>query len=70
MREIGLLSRRQRMLAWVGLVALAAQAPFAARLLPDDSWLFSLVVASMLAVLILADDKARRAPAPERPDLR
>jgi hypothetical protein len=70
MREIGLLNRRHRVLAWIGLVALSAQAPFAAKLLPDDSWLFSLVVASMLAVLILADDRARRTPAPDRPDLR
>ena len=70
MREIGLMSRRQRLLSWIGLVALSAQAPVAARLLPDDSWLFSLVVAAMLAVLILADDRARHAPAPDRPDLR
>jgi hypothetical protein len=62
MRELGLLSRRQRVLSWVGLLSLSAQAPVAARLLPDDSWLFSLVVAALVAVLILADDRGRRAP--------
>jgi hypothetical protein len=61
MREIGLLSRRQRVLSWVGLVSLSAQAPVAARFLPDDSWLFNVVVAALLAVLILADDRDRRA---------
>jgi hypothetical protein len=60
MREIGVLSRRQRVLSWVGLVSLSAQAPVAARFLPDDSWLFSVVVAALLAVLILADDRDRR----------
>jgi hypothetical protein len=56
-----MLSRRQRMLAWVALVALAAQAPVAAKLLPDDSWLFSVVVAALLSVLLIADDHGRRA---------
>jgi len=55
------LSRRQRVLSWIGLVLLAAQAPVAAKLLPDDSWLFSVVVAALLAVLIIADDHTRRA---------
>jgi len=35
MRGIGLLSRRQRVLSWIGLLSLAAQAPLAAKLLPD-----------------------------------
>jgi hypothetical protein len=62
----GLLSRRQRLLAWLAFFALAVQAPFSARLLPDASWLFSLVVAGMVAVLILADDvERRRRPRPE-----
>ena len=39
------------MMSWVGLVSLAAQAPVAARFLPDESWLFSLVVAALVAVL-------------------
>jgi hypothetical protein len=65
MREIGLLSRLQRVLSWVALVALSAQAPVAARLLPDDSWLFSLVVAALVAVLIIADDRGRRAARPD-----
>ena len=61
MREIGMLSRRQRCAVRVGLVSLSAQAPVAARFLPDDSWLFNVVVAALLAVLILADDRDRRA---------
>jgi hypothetical protein len=36
-----------------------------ARLLSDESWLFSIVVAGLVAVLIIADDKARR-PAMQR----
>jgi hypothetical protein len=61
MHAVGLLSRRQRIIAWIGLVALGAQAPLAARLLPDDSWLFSIVVAALVAVVLLADDHSRRA---------
>jgi hypothetical protein len=60
MREIGVLSRRQRVLSWVGMVSLSAQAPVAARFLQDDSWLFSVVVAALVAVLIIADDRDRR----------
>jgi hypothetical protein len=62
----GLLSRGQRTLAWIGFIALAVLAPFSARLLPDASWLFSVVVAGMVGVLILADDaERRRRPRPE-----
>ena len=53
------------MLSWVGLVLLSAQAPVAARFLPDDSWLFNLVVATLVAVLIIADDRGRRAARPD-----
>jgi hypothetical protein len=60
MRE-GLLNRRQRVLSWIGLVLLAGQAPVAARFLPDESWLFSLVVAALVAVPLVADDHLRRA---------
>jgi len=52
-------------LSWVGLVLLSAQAPVAARFLPDDSWLFNLVVAALVAVLIIADDRGRRAARPD-----
>jgi hypothetical protein len=60
MRELGLLNRWQRVLAWITMVALAAQAPVAAKLLADESWLFSLVVAALVAVVLIADDHGRR----------
>jgi len=66
----GFLSMRQRRLAWVGFILAALQAPLAARLIDDASWLFSLCVAGMVATVILADDAQRRhpAPAPESQD--
>jgi hypothetical protein len=60
MRPAGFLSDRQRRLAWVGFVLAALQAPVAARLISDASWLFSVCVALMVATVILADDTARR----------
>jgi hypothetical protein len=62
MRETspGFLSVRQRRLAWLGFLLLAVQAPVSAKLLPDDSWMFSVVVAVLVAVVILADDAMRR----------
>ena len=62
MRETtpGFMTVRQRRLAWVGFLLLAVQAPISAKLLPDDSWMFSVVVAVMIAVAILADDALRR----------
>jgi hypothetical protein len=59
----GFLSARQRRWAWLGFVLTALQAPASARLLPDDSWFFSVCVALMVATVILADDAARRRPA-------
>ncbi|SDZ33897.1 hypothetical protein SAMN05444365_110148 [Micromonospora pattaloongensis] len=59
----GFLSARQRRLAWLGFVLTALQAPVSARLLPDESWLFSVCVAMMVATVILADDAMRRRPA-------
>ena len=56
----GFLTVRQRRLAWLGFLLLAVQAPVSARLLPDDSWMFSVVVAVLIAVVILADDALRR----------
>ena len=55
-----ILSTRQRRWAWVGFVLLALHAPLAARLLPDASWLLSIVVAALVAVVILADDAGAR----------
>ncbi|WNM39969.1 hypothetical protein RMN56_01020 [Micromonospora halotolerans] len=56
----GFLSQRQRRLAWLGFLLAAVQAPVAARLVDDSSWLFSLVVALMVATVIIADDGVRR----------
>ncbi|MEU6076571.1 hypothetical protein [Micromonospora sp. NPDC047074] len=63
----GYLSTRQRRLAWLGFLLAAVQAPVSAKLVSDDSWLFSLCVALMVATVIIADDAARRRPADARP---
>ncbi|MET8066977.1 hypothetical protein [Micromonospora sp. NPDC005222] len=63
----GFLSSRQRKLAWLGFLLAAIQAPVSARFTEDSSWLFSLVVALMVATVIIADDDgARRRPADAR----
>lgn len=59
----GFLSIRQRRLAWLGFLLAALQAPVSAWLVSDDSWLFSLCVALMVATVIIADDAGRRRPA-------
>lgn len=56
----GLLTTRQRRWAWLGFVLTALQAPVSASLLDDESWLFSVCVAIMVAIVILADDGQRR----------
>jgi hypothetical protein len=60
MRPAGFLSERQRRLAWLGFLLAAFQAPLAARLVTDASWLFAVVVAVVVATVIIADDAARR----------
>ncbi|PWU44932.1 hypothetical protein DLE60_33250 [Micromonospora globispora] len=62
----GILTPRQRRLAWLGFLLAAIQAPVAAKLVADDSWLFSLCVALMVATVIIADDATRRRPAGAR----
>ena len=64
-RATGFLTQRQRRLAWLGFMLVACQAPVAAKMLPDDSWLFSIVVALMVATVIMADDSMRRRAATE-----
>jgi hypothetical protein len=61
----GFLTQRQRRFAWLGFLLLACQAPVSAKMLPDDSWLLSIVVALMVATVIMADDAMRRRPATE-----
>ena len=43
----------------------ALQAPIAARLIADASWLFSVCVAVMVATVIIADDTSRRQRRPQ-----
>ena len=59
MRSPGFLSERQRRLAWVGFLVAAFQAPLAAKLVDDASWLFAVVVALWVAPVVLADDAQR-----------
>ena len=69
MRPAGFLTDRQRQLAWLGFLLAAFQAPLAAKLIDDASWLFAVVVALVVATVILADDaQRRRQPAPEPAD--
>ncbi len=62
MRPAGFLSERQRRFAWLGFLLAAFQAPVAATLIDDASWLFAVVVSLLVATVILADDAARRRP--------
>jgi hypothetical protein len=64
MRSAGFLSERQRRFAWVGFLLAAFQAPAAAKLVDDASWLFAVIVAMVVATVIIADDAARRRPEP------
>lgn len=62
MRPVGFLSERQRRFAWLGFLLVSFQAPLAAILIDDASWLFAVVVAVLVATVILADDSTRRHP--------
>ncbi|GAB1641726.1 hypothetical protein [Krasilnikovia sp. MM14-A1259] len=64
MQSAGFLSGRQRRFAWLGFLLAAVQAPLAAKLIDDASWLFAVVVALVVATVIIADDAQRRRPAP------
>ena len=57
---LGILGRRQRLLAWVGFLALAAHAPVVAAVKPGDDWLLSVVVAAIVGFVIGIDDVERR----------
>jgi len=64
MRSAGFLSVRQRQFAWLAFLVAAIQAPLAAKLVDDASWLFAVVVAGLVAAVIVADDIQRRRPEP------
>ena len=64
MRSAGFLSDRQRRFAWLGFLLAAIQAPMAAKVIDDASWLFAVAVALCVATVILADDAQRRRPTP------
>ena len=64
MRSAGFLSESQRRYAWVGFLLAAMQAPVAAKVIDDASWLFAVVVALCVATVILVDDAYRRRPEP------
>ncbi len=55
-------------MAWLGFLLAAFQAPLAASLIDDASWLFAVVVAILVATVILADDAQRRRPTAEPAD--
>jgi hypothetical protein len=62
MRPAGFLSERQRRFAWLGFLLVSFQAPLAAKLIDDASWLFAVVAALLVATVIIADDSTRRRP--------
>jgi hypothetical protein len=64
----GILTRRQRRWAWLGFLATATNAPVAARLLDDASWLFCACVSALVAAVIVIDDQTRRMAAARRRD--
>ncbi len=66
MHGVGILGRRQRILAWFGFLALAAHAPVVAWFTPGDKWMASVVVASIVGFVIVIDDYYRRRPVSPR----
>ena len=68
-QDAGVLGRNQRRWAWVVFLALATYAPIVAYALrsplvgytlPQDTWMLSVTVASLVAVVIIIDDVKRR----------
>jgi len=59
---MGILGRRQRILAWIGFLALAAHAPVVAWVNSGDKWMASVVVAAIVGFVIVIDDYYRRRP--------
>lgn len=59
-RNPGILTVNQRRLAWLGFLLTAMNAPLAAQVLDDASWLFCAVVSAMVATVLIIDDQTRR----------
>jgi hypothetical protein len=63
----GILGPRQRRLAWVGFLLLAAYSPVVAWLQPDDTWLMPITVAGLVGYVLIVDDLIRHRAA-QNPD--
>lgn len=68
-KDVGVLGRNQRRWAWIVFVALAGyapvvayvlSAPLVAHTLSQDSWMLSVTVAGLVAVVLIVDDAKRR----------
>ena len=68
-KDVGVLGRNQRRWAWATFLVLAAYSPFVAYALqaplvsytlPPDTWMLSVTVAGLVAVVIVIDDTKRR----------
>jgi hypothetical protein len=68
-KDVGVLGRNQRRLAWIAFLALALYAPVVAYALnvplvaytmPPDTWMLSVTVAGLVAFVIIVDDVKRR----------
>jgi hypothetical protein len=71
-KDVGVLGRNQRRWAWIGfltlalyapLVAYALNVPLVAYTMPPDTWMLSVTVAGLVALVIIIDDVKRRRPA-------
>jgi hypothetical protein len=56
----GILTKRQRVWAWIGFLLMAVNGPVVAMAISDDSWLLSVTVAAIVAFVIIIDDTQRR----------
>lgn len=73
---MGILGRKQRVLAWIGFFALTAYGIFLAYSsgglkeygLPPDTWMLSVTVAGLIAFVLIVDDVERRKSQPPPPD--
>jgi hypothetical protein len=68
-KDVGVLGRKRRRLAWLAFVALLAYAPLMAYLvrgplalytIPPDTWMLSVTVAGLVGFVLIVDDVERR----------